>query len=65
MSILCFNNGELESYAKYNGGMDDAIIKYYNNNGQLISSTIYLKGNIISKNCWNYNGEEIDCEDID
>ena len=45
--------------------MDDSIIKCYNTNGQLISSTIYHKGDIIYKKCWNYNGEETDYEDID
>ena len=48
-------------------GQNDSIkqtgsIKEYHENGQLRSEGNYKDGLVISKTCWDENGNEIECE---
>lgn len=67
-TFLCFSQDRLVMYHIDKITIPNDTIAYFKSNmslvnRQLISSTIYLKGDVMSRKCWDYNGEEIVCEE--
>ena len=56
-------DGQLSSKGNYKDDKMEGLWKWYYKNGQLKSEENYINGEIISKKCWDEDGNEIECEE--
>ena len=57
-----YENGQLEFEGNFKNGKKNGLMKTYYKNGQLNFEGNYKDDEIISHNCWDTNGNKIDCE---
>jgi antitoxin component YwqK of YwqJK toxin-antitoxin module len=59
-------HGQIESEGGFKDIYKDGSWKYYYKDGQIKKEIVWTgmsKSNIISKKCWNENGNKIECEE--
>jgi len=55
-------NGQLKYETNWKDDKEEGLEKLYYESGRIYSEGNYKDGELISKKCWDKNGQEIDCE---
>ena len=55
-------NGKLDGEGNFNNDKKEGLWKYYHENGQLAGKVDLKDGQIISKKCWDENGDKTECK---
>jgi len=59
-----YDNGQKKFEKNYKDGKKDGIsTKWYENGQKGYNKATYKDGEVISEECWDINGNEIDCSD--
>tara|TARA_B110000196_G_C20499386_1_gene366053 strand:- start:88 stop:492 length:405 start_codon:yes stop_codon:yes gene_type:complete len=62
LSRFWYENGQLQYEANYKDGKEDGLLRAWYENGQLMVKSNAKSGKKISQECWDEEGNEIDCE---
>ena len=58
-------NGQLLSEGNYKDGVEDGLFREWSADGQLLSEENYKDGVLISEKCWDWDGNEVECIEIE
>ena len=56
------SNGQLQYEGNFKNGKQDGLERTWHFNGRLISAANFTEGNLISKKCWDEEGNKIECD---
>jgi len=56
------SNGQLQYEGNFKNGKQDGLERTWHFNGRLISEANFTEGNLISKKCWDEEGNKIECD---
>ena len=62
--VLYHKNGQKELKVMIKDGKEDGLKTYWYENGQKEYEYTYKDGEVISSKCWDWNGNEMDCDEL-
>ena len=60
---ICYKNGQKKSEGTFKDGKKDGLFTGWNENGQKLYEETYKDGELISKECWDEDGNECECSE--